>query len=127
MSARNKEIIEKVNAAFEANQPEVFLDHCADDIKWEMAGDAARTSKVSIREFMSSMVDMEPLKINVTAIISEGDSAACYGDMTMIEKGAANSYSYCDVYRFSGEKIRELRSFVVKHKTEGNGEKAASA
>ena len=127
MSARNKEIIEKVNSAFEANQPEVFLDYCSDDIKWEMAGDDVRTGKDSIREFMASMGDMEPPKINVTAIISEGDSAACYGDMTMIEKGAENSYSYCDVYRFSGEKISELRSFVVKHKSEGDSEKAATA
>ena len=127
MSARNKEIIEKVNAAFEANQPEVFLDYCSENIKWEMAGDDVRTGKDSIREFMASMGDMEPPKINVTAIISEGDSAACYGDMTMIEKGAENSYSYCDVYRFSGEKISELRSFVVKHKSEGDSEKAATA
>jgi uncharacterized protein len=128
MSARNKEIIEKVNAAFEENKPEVFLDFCTDDIKWEMAGDDVRTGKDSIREFMASMGDdMQPPKINVTAIIAEGDSAACYGDMTMNEKGTENSYSYCDIYRFSGDKIAELRSFVVKHKTEGDTEKAASA
>ena len=127
MSSRNKEIIEKVNAAFEDNKPEVFLDFCAEDIKWDMAGDEVRTGKQAIRDFMSSMGDMEPPKINVTAIISEGDSAACYGDMTMIENGTETSYSYCDVYKFSGDKIAELRSFVVKHKTEGEGEKAASA
>lgn len=127
MSSRNKEIIEKVNAAFEENKPEVFLDFCSDNIKWEMAGEESRTGKQAIREFMSSMGDMEPPKINVTAIISEGDSAACYGDMTMIENGTENSYSYCDVYKFSGDKIAELRSFVVKHKAEGESEKSATA
>ena len=128
MSAeRNKEIIEKVNSAFEQNKPEVFLDACTDDIRWEMAGDEVRTGKDSIRQFMASMGDMEPPKINITAIISDGDSAACYGDMTMVESGTENSYSYCDIYRFSGEKISELRSFVVKHKTEDGREKAASA
>ena len=45
----------------------------------------------------------------------------------MIENGTETSYSYCDVYKFSGDKIAELRSFVVKHKAEGEGEKAASA
>lgn len=127
MSSRNKEIIEKVNASFEENKPEVFLDFCSDNIKWEMAGEESRTGKQAIREFMSSMGDMEPPKINVTKIISEGDSAACYGDMTMIENGTETSYSYCDVYKFSGDKIAELRSFVVKHKAEGESEKSATA
>ncbi len=128
MAANNKEIIEKVNAAFEENKPESFLEFCTEDIKWDMAGDDVRTGKDSIREFMASMgSDMDPPKINVTAIISEGDSAVCYGDMTMIEKGAETSYSYCDIYRFSGGKIADLRSFVVKDKTEGESEIAASA
>jgi len=124
-AAKNKEIIEKVNAAFEKNNPEVFLDYCAEDVKWHMAGDDVRTGKEAIREFMSSMGDMKLTSLNVTDIIAENDRAACYGDMTMDEKGTPAAYSFCDVYRFSGEKIAELRSFIVKHKTEG--EKAASA
>ncbi len=126
MSARNKEIIEQVNAAFEENKPEVFLDFCTEDVRWEMAGDELRTGKESIRKFMASMGDdMEPPKINVTRIISDGDSAACYGDMTMVENGAETAYSYCDVYTFSGDKIAELRSFVVKHKNQGENAAAA--
>ena len=128
MAANNKEIVEKVNAAFEANKPEVFLDFCSDNINWDMAGDEVRTGKASIREFMASMgSDMEPPTINVTAIISDGDSAACYGDMTMNEKGTENTYSFCDIYRFADDKIIELSSFVVKQKAEGDSEKAASA
>jgi ketosteroid isomerase-like protein len=125
MSEKNKEIIRKVNAAFEANQPETFLDFCAEDITWHMAGDQPRKGKQSIRDFMASMGDMEPPKINVTAMIAEGDSAVCYGDMTMKEKGTENTYDYCDIYRFAGDKIVELRSFVAKHKAEG--EKTATA
>jgi uncharacterized protein len=126
MSARNKEIIEQVNTAFEENKPEVFLDFCTEDVRWEMAGDELRTGKESIRQFMASMGDdMEPPKINVTRIISDGDSAACYGDMTMVENGAETAYSYCDVYTFSGDKISELRSFVVKHKDQSESAAAA--
>ena len=124
---RIKEIIEKVNASFEKNNPEVFLDHCTDDVKWLMAGDEVRTGKDAIREFMASMGDAKLTELNVTQIIAEGDSAACYGEMTMDEGGTPSSYSYCDVYRFTGEKIAELRSFVVKHGTAGETEKAASA
>ena len=127
MSERNKEIVERVNAAFEENKPEVFLNYCTEDLRWEMAGDEVRTGKESIREFMAGMGDMQPPKINVTDVIAEGDSAACYGNMTMVENGEETAYSFCDVYRFAGEKISELRSFVVKHKGTSDTEKAASA
>ena len=128
MSAeRNKEIIQKVNDAFAQNNPEVFLDNCAEDIRWDMAGDAVHTGKDSIRKFISQMGDSKLTDLKVTNIISDGEHAACYGDMTMDEKGTSTAYSYCDVYRFSGDKIVELRSFVVKHKTEGEKDKAVSA
>ncbi len=127
MSAKNKEIIEKSNASFEAGKPEDFLALCAEDIEWQMAGENFQKGKDAIREFMSSMGDMEPPKISVTSIISEGDRAACYGNMTMKEKGVENTYSYCDIYRFSGDKIAELNSFVVKNKTEGESSEKAAA
>ena len=124
---RIKEIIKSVNASFEQNDPKVFLDHCADDVKWVMAGDDERTGKETIREFMASMGDTKLTELNITSIIAENDSAACYGDMTMDENGTSTSYSYCDVYRFSGEKIKELRSFVVKQKTAGEKDRSATA
>ena len=127
MSAKHKEIIEKVNKGFESNDVETFLGLCSDDIQWQMAGDQPKTGKDTIREWIKSMEDMGPPKINTTAIISEGDSAACYGDMTMKEKGEENFYSFCDIYKFSGDKITELRSFAVKEKPEGEGQRSATA
>jgi hypothetical protein len=81
MSANHKAIIEKVNAGFEKNDPEVFLGFCSDDVEWTMAGGEPKKGKASIREWVKSMEEMGPPKINTTAIISEGDLAACYGDM----------------------------------------------
>jgi ketosteroid isomerase-like protein len=125
MSAKHKEIIEKVNAGFEKNDPEVFLSFCNEDIKWTMAGDTPKQGKQSVRDWINSMGDdIGPPKINSTAVISEGNNAACYGDMTMREKGEDNKYSFCDVYTFDGDKIAELRSFAVKESPAG---KTASA
>ncbi|MBK8466607.1 MAG: nuclear transport factor 2 family protein [Chloracidobacterium sp.] len=117
MSTRNKEIIEDVNKSFEENKPETFLDHCTDDIEWTIAGDTAKKGKDAVREFMASMGECEPPKIGVNKIISEGDSAACYGDMTMRENEVETTYSYCDIYRFDGEKIAYLQTFIVKHQS----------
>lgn len=127
MSAKHKEIIQKVNDGFEKNDAETFLGFCTEDVQWQMAGDQPKKGKASIREWISSMADMGPPKINTTAIISEGDSAACYGDMTMKEKGEENFYSFCDIYRFSGDKIVELRSFAVKEKPAGESQQSARA
>lgn len=117
MSTRNKEIIEEVNRSFEEKRPEAFLDHCADNIEWSLAGETAKKGKTAIREFMASMGECEAPTIGVTKIISDGDSAACYGDMTMLENEVETTYSYCDIYRFEGEKIAELRTFIVKHQS----------
>jgi ketosteroid isomerase-like protein len=127
MSADHKAIIEKVNAGFEKNDPEVFLGFCSDNVQWTMAGEEPKKGKASIREWIKSMEGMGPPQINTTAIISEGDLAACYGDMSMTEKGEDTFYSFCDIYRFSGDKIVELRSFAVKGKPEGESRRTAKA
>ncbi len=51
----------------------------------------------------------------VDQLIAEGDVVAGYGDMTMKDKDGRDApYSYCDLYRFRGDQIAELRSFVIK-------------
>jgi len=114
MSAKSKEIVEKVNAAFAENDLEGFLSFCANDVKWTMVGDKTVDGKDAIRQWMASM-EFEPPEFTVIAVIAEGDFVAAHGDMTMKGKdGKAVPYSYCDIYRFRGDKIVELRSFVMK-------------
>jgi uncharacterized protein (TIGR02246 family) len=127
MSSKNKEIIEKVNAAFAEGNIEGFLSFCAEDAEWQMVGDKAFKGKEAIREFMSSMehTGMEPPKFTVNEVIAEGDSVVAYGDMTMEEDGETVPYSYVDVYQFRDDKIIRLQSFIVKHKTEDSAQKAA--
>jgi uncharacterized protein len=126
MSDRNKQIVKEVNAAFEANNPEGFLSHCADDIKWTMVGEKTTNSKAEVREWMKQMEGCEPPSFTVDTLIAEGDTAICTGDMTMKDQeGIVSQYGYCDVYRFDGDKIAELTSYVVKSK--GDDERSAAA
>jgi uncharacterized protein len=114
MSARNKDIVEKVNAAFAENNMEGFLSFCADDIAWTMVGDETVKGKAAIRKWMESM-DMEPPKFTVDSIIAEGDSVVAHGNMTIQDKdGKTAPYAYCDIYRFRDNKIVELIAFVIK-------------
>ena len=114
MSTKNKQIVEKINDSFAKGNTEGFLENCADNVVWRMIGDKTFTGKNAIREFMASMEGAEPPKFTVDNTIAEGDSVVSYGDMTMTEKEKTTPYSYCDVYRFSGDKIVDLSSYVVK-------------
>jgi ketosteroid isomerase-like protein len=125
MSNKNKEIIEKVNAAFTQGSTDGFLSYCAEDVVWTMVGDTTVKGKEAIRKWMGSM-KIEPPKFTVNKVIADGDFGMAYGDMTMKDKdGKTAPYSYCDVYRFQNGKVIELTSFVIK--TEANKERAAGS
>ena len=114
MSVNNKAIVEKVNAAFAAGSMEGFLACCAEDVAWTMVGDTTVQGKDAIRQWMASMGSMEPPRFTVHNVIAEGDFVTAYGDMIMQDKdGAVVPYAYCDIYHFRGEKIVELRAFVI--------------
>src|SRR5262245_46554968 len=128
MADTNKQIVERINKAFADNNPDEFLANCADNVVWTMVGEKSTNGKTAVREWLAEMKDMEPPKFTVDQLIAEGDSVACCCDMSMKDKdGKVGKYSYCDVYRFTGSKIAELRSFVVAHKTEGEKTGRATA
>jgi ketosteroid isomerase-like protein len=122
MSAKNKEIVNKVNESFAEGSIEGFLSFCTDDLVWTMIGKKSVRGKNAVREWLASM-DVEPPKFTVDNVIAEGDFVTAYGDMTLKEKdGRTAPYAYCDIYRFRNGKITELNSFVIK--TEAKAESA---
>src|SRR5262245_35705153 len=128
MPETNKEIVERVNASFADNMPEVFLSYCANDVVWRMVGEKEYQGVIAIRDFMKSMEGMEPQKISVDETVDSGDAVVSYGDMTMKgEDGKEAAYSFCDIYHFRNGKITELRSFVVTRKAEGKISESAKA
>jgi uncharacterized protein len=128
MSATNKEIIETVNASFGENNIEGFLKYCADDVVWRMVGEKTVNGPDGIREFVKSMGDMEPPQFTVSDLVAEGDIVVCRGEMTMKDKdGKAQPYSFCDIYKFRGNQIAELSSYVIKTDAEPQTDRSASA
>lgn len=117
MSEKNKAILEKGNAAIAEGNNEGFLSFCADDTEWTFVGDKTLKGKEAVRRWMAAAY-VEPPKFNVADLIAEGDFVTAVGDITMKdEDGKAARYSYCDVWRFRGGKIVELRAFVIKSVT----------
>jgi len=115
MPANRKDIVQRINEAFAENNFEKVLSFCADDITWTMVGDTTVRGKDSIRKWMASM-DPQPPQLRIQQIIAEGDSVVSRGDMTMQEKkdGPSIPYTFCDIYRFGGDKVVELTAFMIR-------------
>ncbi len=114
MSNNNKATLEAANAANAAGNYERFLSFCTDDTKWTFVGDKTLNGKEAVRQYMAETY-IEPPKFTVANLIAEGDFVTAVGDITLKEAdGKANHYSYCDVWRFHGGKMVELKAFVIK-------------
>ncbi len=113
---------------FSKTIPKAFSITAAEDVRWTIAGENTSTGKQAVRDFMASCGEgREPPKFDVKQTIAEGDSVVCYGDMTMTgPDGQPGAYAYCDIYRFDGEKVAELISYVVQtNKADKNLEASA--
>ncbi len=114
MSEKNKALLEQGNAAVTEGNYEGFLSLCAEDTEWTFVGDNTLRGKDAVRQYMAATY-IEPPKFAVTNLIAEGDFVTALGEITLKdEDGKAVHYSYCDVWRFRGDKIVELRAFVIK-------------
>jgi len=115
MAANRREIVQRINEGFAENNLEKVLSFCTDDLVWTMVGDTTVRGKDSIRDWMASM-DPQPPKITIRQTVAEGDSVVTRGDMSMQDTkgGPAVPYTFCDIYRFAGDKVAELTAFVIR-------------
>jgi uncharacterized protein (TIGR02246 family) len=114
MSEKNKAILEEANAAIAQGNYEGFLSFCTDDTEWTFVGNKTLKGKEAIRQYMAEIY-IEPPKFTVVNLIAESDFVTVLGDITIKnEDGKAADYSYCDIWRFRGDKMIELRAFVIQ-------------
>jgi ketosteroid isomerase-like protein len=115
MAANRKEIIQQINEGFRANDLEKVLSFCTEQLTWTMVGDTTVRGKDSIRKWMASM-NPQPPQFTIQQTVADGDVVITRGDMVMPERkdGPAIPYSFCDIYRFEGDKVAELTAFVIR-------------
>jgi len=125
MSDKNKAILEAANAAIAQGNYEGFLSFCTDDTEWTFVGDRTLKGKAAVRQWMATEYVEPPLNI-VANLIAEGDFVTALGDLTIKdEDGKAAHYSYCDIWRFRGDKMVELRAFVIPAEVKAETSNAA--
>jgi len=114
LTTTHKRTVEQANDAFVRNDVEAFLNLCTENVEWTMVGDTTVRGKSAIREWMKSMDPGTPA-VTVDRVIAEADFAVTWGSLTMKDKdGRAAPFTYCDVYRFQGDRIAALKAFVIK-------------
>lgn len=106
-----RQTINEINGAFSRNEGEAFLDFCTEHISWTIPGETTLVGKPAILEFLRNHKCPDPPVVGECRILVDGNMAACYGEMTM---GKEDHYSFCDIYGFTGDKVANLTSFVVK-------------
>ena len=114
MSTENKATLLTGNAAIADGNHEGFLSLCTDDTVWTFVGEQVLQGKAAVRQYMAATY-LEPPQVTVDHLIADGDFLTAVGEITIKDKaGRRSHYTYCDVWRFSGGKMAELKAFVVK-------------
>lgn len=110
----NKEILQKANEAVTKGDNEGFLSYCTDDTLWTFVGEQTLHGKEAVRQYMATAY-LEPPTFQVENLIAEGEFVTAIGKISMKnEDGKMIDYSYCDVWRFRGGKMAELKAFVIQ-------------
>jgi ketosteroid isomerase-like protein len=114
MSEQNKATLQRANAEISRGNNEGFLEHCHEDVVWSTVGGETLNGKKAVREWMAANY-IQPPRYTVTQLIGEGDHVAALGEIwAKNDAGVEVRHSYCDVWRFRGDKMAELRAFVIE-------------
>ena len=99
--------------AFAHNDVEAILDHFADDIRWQIIGEANLRGKETVRAALEAMKGTITTKLLIHSTVPHGPEAAVNGIITTEQGG---TFAICDIYRLtsvSGQKIKAMTSYVI--------------
>ena len=115
MQMTPQQILESANAEMAAGNPEGFLAFCADDIRWEMVGDAVLVGKAAVLAWAKRTYAIAPPQFTADLWIVENDWLAVHGEITVQdpERGPVHS-RYCDLWRIQEGRLAELRAFAIE-------------
>jgi uncharacterized protein len=114
MSASNKTLLEKANAAILKGDYEGFLSYCSEDTEWTFVGEQVLTGKDAVRRYMAKEYT-EPPRFHVSNLIEDGDFLVAIGEITVKQSGKDVLCKYCDVWRVRDGKLAALEAFVIKN------------
>jgi uncharacterized protein len=114
MSIRNKQVVRKLNKAFEADDVETILSCLADDISWDVPGHFTCKGKQGFKSQIHNDAFEGAPVITIKNEIAEGDYLAVEGTVTSKFKGGAPFNAvFHNTYLLKDNKVKAMTSYVV--------------
>jgi ketosteroid isomerase-like protein len=114
MTASNKEVIRRLNRAFEADDVEAVLSCLADDVRWDVAGYFTAKGKEEFRQQIHNDAFVGAPTITIINDIAEGDYVAVEGRVeSRLKSGAPFKAVFHNTYRLENHKVKAMTSYVV--------------
>ena len=111
---RNKQVIRKLNKAFEADDVEAILSCLADDIRWDVAGHFTAIGKEEFRKRIHNEAFVGAPTITIINDIAEGDYVAVEGSVSnKMKTGVLFKAVFHNTYRLENQKVKAMTSYVV--------------
>lgn len=118
---KKAEMLKEFNDAFVKGDWNSVCGHLTEDIEWTMVGSNKIIGISAFEEAFQSMILDEPPTVEISQIITHGRSAVVEGTIRLKqEDGRVTSYAFCDICQFQSfkePKIRKMKSFVMKEKS----------
>ena len=109
----NMQLLKKISEEFAAGNLEFVKVYLAKDVKWNILGNSPVIGKDEVLE-VSKMLQLESFPvITIKNIVAEGNYVVVESSGEAKTKhGNPYNQTYCDVFRFDGEKLQEITTYL---------------
>lgn len=117
-----KEFLRRFNALWVRPDVDAILAQVTEDIRFSMAGKPPVAGKAGFRRIFEEMSGhSSDMSLEIEHILVDGDRAVVNGLIRMPgEDGEHKVYAFCDVYRLEGDRVAELKAYVVEADSDSN-------
>ena len=112
-NAPGKLSLRDLNIAFAHADVEGILEHFAEDIHWQIVGQADLQGKDTVRKALDKMKEIVTSELVIHSILTHGLEGAVNGVIMTEQVGP---FAFCDIYQFasaSDMRIKSMMSYVV--------------
>lgn len=113
MSAR-KAIVERYFEGFRTSDHAGILVCLTDNVVWDLPGFKHLEGKEAFDAEIENENFVGSPTLDIDRLVEEGDTVVAIGTGTSTQRsGMVFTFAFCDVFTFSGDRIRRVESYVV--------------
>ena len=113
MSSR-KELVERYCEGFRRGDHSMVLGCLSDDVTWYLPGYTTLQGKVAFDGEIENPAFSGHPTLTVSKLVEEGDTVVAVGEGAATRAdGAPFRFAFCDTFRFAGDRIDRVESYVV--------------